>query len=64
MTNAELHKLILAIDAKVDTVIESMHKIELGIAHRGGKWAAVGKAGLFIAGIASTIGAALILKKL
>ena len=64
MTNAELHKLILAMDVKLDDLAKSVHAIELGIAARGGKWAIVAKLGLFIAGTASTIAAALILGKL
>ncbi len=51
-------------DVKIDSVLERIHAIELGIASRGGKWAIVGKLGLFVAGTASTIVAALVLGKL
>ena len=64
MTNAELHRLIQDMDHKIDSVLERIHAIELGIASRGGRWAIVAKLGLYIAGTASTIVAALILGKI
>jgi hypothetical protein len=61
VTNAERDERIIAIDGKVDDLLERIHKIELGIAERSGAFAVLKKLGLVMVGVAASVAGAVII---
>jgi hypothetical protein len=61
MTNEILHTAIVALDKKVDELLERVHKIELGVARRSGAWGVVGRLATFAAGVVIAVVGSLII---